>query len=75
MLLPTAKLPLRVVAVWLPVVSSVPHPVVAAWPTGHSAVVAAFLLDPERDLRLLNQPLHRMCGDTKLLMDLTIRNA
>ena len=41
---------MRVVAAWLPVVSSVPHPVVAVWPTGHSAVAAAFLLDPEREL-------------------------
>ena len=61
-------LPLRAVAAWLPVVSSVPHLVVAVWPTGHSAVASAFLLDPERDLCLINQPLLRMFGNTKLFI-------
>ena len=40
--------------VWLPVVFSVPHFAVAAWPTGHCAVGVAFLYDPERHF---NQPL------------------
>ena len=47
-------IPLRVVEAWPPDVSSVPHPAVAVWPTGHSVVAADLLLVPGRGLCLIN---------------------